>query len=206
MAPAKHGETRSKTDDFRSKFACILEASESTRMRMEESLPKYHEDHIAGKGDNSSQHYNLVRKFILMPHAMKIPAAKAAVNKECEKLEKISAWDMTKVRNKSEVIDEARTKGTKVHFASLMDICHLKNSELETKHKKYKGRVVLRGDVVKDDCGSYAVFTEQGSSASQMTAANVMDIISRLPGCSGQAADAVSAFTQVKMEDAPKLF
>ena len=33
------GETRSKTDDFNSKFACILEASESTRMRMEESLP-----------------------------------------------------------------------------------------------------------------------------------------------------------------------
>ena len=38
-----------------------------------------------------------------------------------------------------------------------------------------------------------------------MTAAKVMDIISRLPGCSGQAADAVSAYTQVKMEDAHKL-
>ena len=33
----------------------------------------------------------------------------------------------------------------------------------------------------------------------------VMDIISRLPGCAGQAADALSAKTQVKMEDAPKL-
>ena len=38
-----------------------------------------------------------------------------------------------------------------------------------------------------------------------MTAAKVMDIISRLPGCSGRAADAVSACTQVKMEDAPTL-
>ena len=55
MAPAmpcktsknsQHGETR------------ILEASESTRMRMEDSLPNYHEDHVAGKGDNSLQHYN----------------------------------------------------------------------------------------------------------------------------------------------------
>ena len=62
MAPAmpcktskksKHGETRGKTNDFKSKFACILEASESTRLRMEESLPNYHEDHIAGKRDNS---------------------------------------------------------------------------------------------------------------------------------------------------------
>ena len=71
--------------------------------------------------------------------------------------------------------------------------------------KSTKGRVVLRGDIVKDDSGSYAVFTEQGSSASQMTAAKIMDIISRLPGCDGRAADAVSAYTQVKVEDAPKL-
>ena len=140
-----------------------------------------------------------------MHHAMKIPASKAAVDKECEKLEKISAWNLTNVLSKKEVIDEARTKGAKVLFASPMDICHLKNAELEAKHQQYKGRVVLRGDIVKDDSGSHAVFTEQGSSASQMTAAKVMDIISRLPGCSGQAADAVSAKTQVKMEDAPKL-
>ena len=157
------------------------------------------------KENNSLQHYNLVHKFIPMPQEMKISAAKAAVDKEWEKLEKILAWDITKVRNKSEVIDEARTKGIKVHFASLMDICHLKNAELEAKHQKYKGRVVLRGDIVKDDSGSCAVFTEQGSSASQMTAAKVIDIISRLPGCAGQAADAVSAETQVKMEDASKL-
>ena len=153
------------SNKIKSKLACILEASESTRLRMEESLPNYDEDHIAGKSDNSLQHYNVVHKFIPMPQDMKIPAAEAAVDKEWEKLEKIPAWNKTKVRSKSEVIDEASTKGAKVHFASLMDICHLKNAELETKHQKYKGRVVLRGDIVKDDSGCYAVFTEQGSSA-----------------------------------------
>ena len=55
---------------------------------------------------------------------------------------------------------------------------------------------MLRGDSVKDHSGSYAVFTEQGSSASQMTAAKVTDVFSRLPGCAGQAADAVSAETR----------
>ena len=108
-------------------------------------------------------------------------------------------------QKKKEVIDEARTEGRKVHFASLLDLCHIKNSELEPKFQKYKGRLVLRGAIVKDDCGAYAVFAEQGSSASQMTAAKIMDIISRLPGCDGQASDAVSAYTQVKMEDAHKL-
>ena len=140
-----------------------------------------------------------------MPQAMKIPAAKAAVDKEWEKLEKISALNLTKVKSKKKVIDEARMSGATVLFASLTDICHLKNAELEAKHQKYKGRVVLRSNIVKDNSGSYAVSTEQGSSASQVTAAKVMDIISRPPGCAGQTADAVSAYTQVKMEDAPKL-
>ena len=167
----------------KSKFACILEVSESTRLRMGESLPTHHEDHIAGKGDNSLQHYNLVHKFIPMPQAMKIPAAKAAVDKEWEKLEKFSAWNPTKVRSKKEVIDEVRTKGAKVHFASLMDICHLKNAELEAKHQKYKGRVGTPRWYCESDSGSCAVFTEQGSSASQMTAAKITDIITRLPVC-----------------------
>ena len=60
-------------------------------------------------------------------------------------------------------------------------------------------------DIVKDDSGFYAVFTEQGSSAFQMTATKVMHVISRLPGCAGQAADTVAAYTKVKMENAPKL-
>ena len=122
------------------------------------------------------------------------------------KIGEFSAWNLTKVRSKKVVIDETRTKGAKVHFASLMDICHLKNAELNAKQQKYKGRIVFRSDIVKDDSGSHAVFTEQGSSASLMTAAKVMDIISRLTGCAGQTAHAVSAFTQVKMEDAHKLF
>ena len=109
------------------------------------------------------------------------------------------------VQNKNFPGDGKEFTKRKVHVATLTDICHLKNAELKQKHQKYKGRVVLRGDKVKDDSGAYAVFTEQGSSASQMTAANVMDVIARLLGCAGQAADAVSAYTQEKMEDAPRL-
>ena len=140
MAPAmpcktfkksKHGEIRNKTHEFKSKLACILEASESTSLRVEESLPNYQEDLSAGKGTNSLQHENLVHEFIPMSQAMKIPAAKAAVDKRWEKLEKIPAWNLTKVKSEKEVIDEAMTKGAKIHFASLMDICHLKNADLE---------------------------------------------------------------------------
>ena len=111
---------------------------------------------------------------------------------------------MTKVRSKKEVIQEAQ-KWEKLKFASLVDICHLKNSELEPKVQKYEGFVVFQGDIVNDDSGSHAVVTEQGSSASQITAAKVMDVIAILPGCAGQAAYAVTAHTQVKLEDDPAL-
>ena len=47
-------------------------------------MPTRHEDHIAGRGNNSLQHYDMVHKFIPMPLAMKIPAAKAAMEKEWE--------------------------------------------------------------------------------------------------------------------------
>ena len=86
------------------------------------------------------------------------------------------------------------TERNKIHSATLMDICHLKNAELESKLQKYKGRVVLRDHIVKDDSDSDVVFTAQDSSVSQMTAAKVMDIIARLPDCARQAADAVSTY------------
>ena len=41
----------------------------------------------------------------------------------------------------------------------------------------WKGRAVLRGDVVKNDSGSFVVFTEHGSSASQRMTAKVLDVI-----------------------------
>ena len=86
-----------------------------------------------------------------------------------------------------------------------MDICHLKNAELKPNHQKYKDWVVLRGDSVKDDSGACTLFTEQGSSASQMTASKVMDVTARLLDCARQVADAVPACTQVKMVDAPRV-
>ena len=97
------------SNKIKTRLACFLEASEFTRLRMGESFPNHHEDHIAGK---ATIHYSTKMWFtnFPMPQAMKIPAAKAAVDKEWETLEKFSEWNLA-------MIDEARTKGAKVHFA-----------------------------------------------------------------------------------------
>ena len=208
--PCKKGayfqETVAKSDAsnkiLKTMFVCIVEAHESTRQRLESSPPKNHEDHITGKGYNSMTHYNLVHKFIPMPQAIRILDAKAAVDKEWKKLETVPAWQLDNVKSKKEVILEAQRDPKRK--STLMDICHLKNAELEPEFQKYKGRVVHRGDIVKGDSGAYAVFTEQGSFALSMTAAKVMDDIAGLPDCTGHAADAASAYTEVKKWKTPK--
>ena len=76
------------------------------------SLLTKHKDRIAGKGVVSLTHCNLVHKFIPMPQALRIPNAKAAVDKEWKQLETIPAWQLEKVKSKKKVTLQS-TKGQK---------------------------------------------------------------------------------------------
>ena len=88
-------------------------------------------------------HYNLVHKQILIPKAMQIPEARAAVDKDSAKLQMLPAWDETKVHSESELVRVAKKEGKQTHFATLTVLCDLKNSEVDQQFPKYGGRVVL---------------------------------------------------------------
>ena len=85
-----------------------------------------------------TSHCKMVHKSILMLQAMKIADAKAAVDKEWKKLKTIPVWQLDKVKSRKEVILEAQRDKNKVHFATLMVMCHLKNAELEPSSPKYR--------------------------------------------------------------------
>ena len=63
---------------------------------MGNSIPHHHQDHIAGKGENSLQHYNLVHKFIPMPQAMKIPGSKSSGGQGMGKIGENSGVELEK--------------------------------------------------------------------------------------------------------------
>ena len=46
----------------KTKYACIVDADQSMKIRLEGVPHRYHEDHIAAKGTNSLNHYNLVHQ------------------------------------------------------------------------------------------------------------------------------------------------
>ena len=178
MAPAmpckaskkgKHGASRGKSKKNKSKLACIFGSQwihKTAYGRVFTELPWG--SYCSKRGQLTATLKNCYTNLFLCIKQWRYPQQKQQWIKNGRNLKRLLRGTWQKSEFKSEVVDEARTKGAEVHFASLMDICHLKNAELETKHQKYKGRVVVRGDIVKDDSGSYAVFTEQGSSASQM--------------------------------------
>ena len=158
-----------------------------------------HQPDASAAGYVSADWFALVHTPVSIPSAMKIPAAKEAIDKEWQKLIDLRAWTTETVREKREVMEEARQQKKKVHFGSLMDLCHEKHSELAPENRKYKGRVVFRGDQVKDETGFYAVFSEQGTSASHLAAAKFLDAIARMPGNNGEDSDAVGAYTQAEL-------
>ena len=110
-ANSMHGATRSRHDDHKSTLACILEADYSKRLRLE-GAPRYHEDHVAGERNNALHCYNLVQIYLDASGNEKILAAKKKQQwtNHGKKFEKISAWNLASVRNKSDVIDEAKAR------------------------------------------------------------------------------------------------
>ena len=78
------GKPAALMENTRQNTLLLLQLTNLSESGMEGAPHRYLEDHIAGKGMISLSHYFLVRKFILVPQAMKIPDAKAAVEKELE--------------------------------------------------------------------------------------------------------------------------
>ena len=54
----------------------------------------------------------------------------------------------------------------------------------------------VQGNNAHDEQNTAAVFQDQASSASFVSAARVVDAVSLLPGCNGEQADGVKAYTQ----------
>ena len=109
-AAGNASESDESSKILKTKHPCIVEAHESTRNRFEHTRPRDREDHIAENGSNWITHCDLVHQFIPMPQGMKILEAKEAVHKEWEKLQKLLAWQLSKVKSIREVFLEAQRK------------------------------------------------------------------------------------------------
>ena len=109
--------------------------------------------------------------------------------KEWDKLQKAGCWDETKVREWSDVQAECRRSNAKAHVGLIFEICVEKGSELPEGDpgKKYKGRVVVQGNNVKEENWNAAMFQELSSSPAPMEAGKAADAYGLFDGAHGHA-------------------
>ena len=125
-------------------------------------------------------------------------AAMQALDVEWDKLARMGTWDASEVCEYEAARKRALEQGRTAHFGRLFGFTSGKHSKLPPARRKYKGRVVFQGNMVKDAEGLMAVFAELGSSASLMSASKLLDAVAMLPGCAGEQSDAEQAYTQAR--------
>ncbi len=128
--------------------------------------------------------------------------AKAAMDKEWNRLKSIKTWLEDTVISRKEAEKQARRSGATYHFGRVFPILVEKNSELDEtdERRKFKGRVVFAGSDVRDQDKNIALFQELSSSPATMEAGRAADAYGMLPGHTIQQADAVQAYTQATLK------
>ena len=88
------------------------------------------------------------------------PGAQAAMDKEWASLRELKAWDEKNVREWSDVRNEARNNKERNHVGMIFGFYVEKGSELPKGHsqRKFKGRVLFRGNQVRDEGHYLATF------------------------------------------------
>ena len=117
------------------------------------------------------------------PKAMTIPAARALVDR-MELAEELNSFSL---RQFQDVVREARSRKVHAHLASLMDLCHLKHSQLAEHCQTQTGR----DRASWRSCQSFFLALKQClPSNALMAAAKDLDAIPMLLGMDGEASHA----------------
>ena len=97
----------------------------------------------------------------------------------------------------SDVLRIARDNKEEVNWATIFELCFLKNHELPENHplRKYKGRVVFGGHNVKNQNWEAAMFQELSSAPPAMEAGKAADAYGLFPGHAVECADAQQTYT-----------
>ena len=149
-------------------------------------------------GEVTHDQFALVARVVSQAEIDRTPEAKAAMDKEWQKLVDKSCWLEKKVREYRDVAREAKAKEAKAHFGRIFEICSQKGSKLPKGHpeQNWKGRSVFQGNKVSDENNDHAIFAELGSSPASMEAAKIIDVYGSQPNFSKQQADSRQAYTQ----------
>ena len=117
-------------------------------------------------------------------------------------MRELGAWHEKAVQEWSTVRDAAKKAGKRINVGTVFGICVEQGSELPEGNpgRKYKGRVVFRGNGVRDESHYLATFQDLGSAPAGMSSGKLLDFLGLLPEWILMQADAVRAYTQALLQ------
>ena len=144
--------------------------------------------------------YGAVTKLLDRKQVNSDQKAKAAIWQEAQALIQEGTWLPGSVIDRDALVESAKKSGKKIHLGQLMSICSIKFWEMPPTQHKYKGRIVFRGDCVKDENGAPAIFQELSASPTGINTANSVIAFGSIEGSKVQCSDAVRAYIQSDLD------
>ena len=144
--------------------------------------------------------FGMVTKSLTRKEMLASSDALQAIKKDGEKLRLKDTWDDSSAIEPDVLCQGARKSGSKLHTAEAMTIAGIKNFEMPIEKHVHKGRVVYRGDAVRDERGATALFQALHSLPTNIQAINLTLFVGMLSGFLVQAADACQAFLQALLK------
>ena len=124
-----------------------------------------------------------------------------AVQHEAQGLRQNQTWDDASVDTIQNWKVWSRNTGIRIHIADLLTLCGIKHFELEPSQWKYKGRIVYRGDRIRDTDGNVVLFQETATSPTAIIALQITLWFGMLPDHIVTCSDAVQAFLQSWLDE-----
>ena len=123
-----------------------------------------------------------------------------AVQKEADGLKANETWNDATVDTLQNWRTWARNSNIKIHVADLLTLCGIKHYELEPSQWTYKGRVVYRGDRIRDTDGNIILFQETATSPTAIIALQITLWFGLRADHIVTCSDAVQAFLQTWLD------
>ena len=129
------------------------------------------------------------------------PKGLQAVLDEAKGLRNNKTWDDNSVTVLENLKSQAKELGMTVHIASLHTLCGVKHWEQPIEQHKYKGRIVYRGDLIKNESDELVLYADTATTPTSLVALNLALFFGTCKDNTISLSDAVQAFLQAPLEE-----
>ena len=141
-----------------------------------------------------------VTKSLTRKEWLSDPRALEALRQETVGLRANATWDDSTVTTLPKLKAWARASGKHIKVAELLTLVGIKHHELHPSVWKYKGRIVYRGDQVRDQVNNLLLFDQTATTPTSLVALNVALWNACRKGNAASCADAMQAFLQSELD------